>query len=152
MLATQRNGALHARQGEWKVGQPLQKTAGRPLGRVSRLTCNPPIPRLSICLPRSSNARVYTNPGACSQQHDSQQPQSGHDPQGHPWTNTHGTAPTHLASSRSEAPTPAAPRTDPEPATLREGTGRERPRGVWAHVCETSRTGSSTDRKWARGG
>ena len=56
------------------------------------------------------------------------------------------------ASSGSQAPTPAAPRMDPEHTTLREGTGHERPRGAWVCVCETSRTGSSTDGKGARGG
>ena len=53
---------------------------------------------------------------------------------------------------RSEARTPAAPRSDPEHTMLRDGTRRESPHGVWAHVCETSRTGSSRHRKGAGGG
>ena len=60
------------------------------------------------------------------------------------------TADTPAASS-SQAPTPAAPRAVPERTTLGEGTGHERPRGVWVRVWETSRTDSSTDGKGARG-
>ena len=37
---------------------------------------------------------------------------------------------TSFAVSRSEAPTPATPWTDPEHTTLREGTRHERPHGV----------------------
>ena len=34
---------------------------------------------------------------------------------------------------------------DSEDTRLREGTRHRRPRGVGVHVCDTSRTGSSTD-------
>ena len=36
--------------------------------------------------------------------------------------------------------------------TLREGTRHSRPHGVGVHVCDTSRTGSSTDGKGVHGG
>ena len=46
------------------------------------------------------------------------------------YTRVHGTRAHPSTARRSEAPTPAAPRTDPEHTALREGTRHERPRGV----------------------
>ncbi|XP_029774676.1 interleukin-27 subunit beta isoform X2 [Suricata suricatta] len=57
-----------------------------------------------------------------------------------PTTHAHAPQCVHRASahpsaaSRSEAPAPAAPRTDPGDTMLREGTGHERPLGVGVHV------------------